>query len=88
MSPHIVEPFDFAGNLIGLLATGGKTIYDVFINPAQFKSAGGVKEDGVELSGVRLAAKKKRERADISTLIAFVVLALSFFLLLIPTVDW
>lgn len=76
----IHDPSAFWGNLIALFAVGGKTAYDLWINPYQFK------KDPKYLDSPLEAVKRKRERGDRSTMITFGLLAISYFLMLLAAI--
>jgi hypothetical protein len=68
---QITDVPTFWGNVIGLVAVAGKTAYDLYFNPRRFKKEA---TDGNALE----AAKKKRERADLSTGITFVLIGVGY----------
>lgn len=64
----IADPLAFWGNVIALGATALKTIYDLSINPSQFRR----EQDCYDLL---IAVERKRSRADLSLAITFMILA-------------
>ncbi|MGM3175800.1 hypothetical protein [Dickeya lacustris] len=76
----IEQPMAFVGTLICFLAGGGKTIYDLYFNPQAFK-----KDE--ETMGLVDAAKKKRERADLSTRVTLWIMTIGYVFLLLSTIK-
>jgi hypothetical protein len=68
---QITDTLTFWGNLIGLFAVGAKTTYDLYFNPRSFKT------DQKSMALIE-AAKKKRERADLSTALTFLVVGIGY----------
>ena len=74
----ISNPLSFIGNLIALITLSWKTLYDLIINPRLFNQ---------ELKSIDTvqAAKNKRNRTDNTTAITFMILALSYAILILET---
>jgi len=68
---QITDVPTFWGNVIGFVAVAGKTAYDLYFNPRRF----GHQSNTI---GALEAAKKKRERADLSTAITFLLIGVGY----------
>lgn len=73
---NISHPLSFTANLIALIALACKTFYDLIWNPRRFTSQLATMAD-LE------AARRKRDRADRSTAITFLFLAISYAVLIL-----
>jgi nicotinamide riboside transporter PnuC len=71
MSAGSIISLDLIGNVLGLAALVGKTIYELFVNKQQYK------RDRRRLCDEQ-AVQKKRNRTDWATLITFIVLGFSY----------
>ncbi len=76
---EIGDPLSFAGNVLAFLAASGKTYYDLVVNPKRFRQE-------LESLNDLEAAKRKRDRSDRSMAAAFVLLAVSYALMILATV--
>ena len=70
-------------DLVGFLTLVSKTIYDLWVNPARFKRD----IAGADLAKQLKAAESKRARTDRSNWIAFGLLAISYFLMLLKDLQ-
>jgi hypothetical protein len=77
---EIQDPLSFAGNALALVAVGGKTLHDLVLNPRRFQR-------DLDKLGDLEAAKRKRDRTDASTALTFLLLALSYALMILATVQ-
>lgn len=77
---YISSPLTFAANLIALIALSWKTLYDLILNPRRFRSELITMDDIV-------AARRKRERTDRSTMITFLILAISYALFILEALK-
>jgi hypothetical protein len=66
---------------LGFLVLAWKTLYDLWWNPRRFK---GDRSSGIEAAAAALA---KRTRADTTNWIAFGLLAVSYFLMIIKDLQ-
>jgi hypothetical protein len=69
---HVIDQFDFIGNLVVLVALCWITAYELWWNPRQFRAALARSMPPLE------AARLKRSRGDRATLAVFVALAVSY----------
>lgn len=76
----VQDPVSLAADLLGFAAALGKTVYDLAINPSQFK------KESATLNDILEAARRKRERADLSTAVAFGLLVVSYTLFILVDV--
>jgi len=67
----MVDPISVAANGIAFVAVASKTIHDLLWNPRRFRA------DLRDLQPLE-AARRKRERGDKATAIAFCLLAVSY----------
>ena len=68
------------GNTVALVALTWKTIYDLLWNPRRF-----LRE--IESIGELEAAKAKRNRADRTTAITFMLLAISYLIFIVEAIK-
>ena len=78
---ELIDPLSFWGNALAFVVLMVKTFYDLLINPRQFHRALAKGID--ELT----AAKEKRKRSDISTVITFFFLAISSAMMMMASVK-
>lgn len=75
---EVASPLGLLGNAIALVAVSWKTAYDLWWNPRCFRA---------ELASGSMAeleaARRKRERGDRSTAFTFLVLAVSYAILIV-----
>lgn len=67
-------------NVLAFLAVAGKTVYDLYLNPRRFKKE-------FEKLGDLEAARRKRQRMDRSTAITFLLLAVSYLVLIVEAIQ-
>jgi hypothetical protein len=77
---QITDQLSFWGNALALVALTLKTIYDLLINPRQFNSQS---NGGNEVA----AAKAKRKRADLTTALTFLFLAIASGLMMLALIK-
>jgi hypothetical protein len=72
---HITDAWAFSGNVVAFVAAAAKTLYDLIFNNLQFSS-----EKKGPTYTVKEAASRKRDRANLSTVLAFLLVAVGFAL--------
>lgn len=73
---QILDNLNLAGNVLALLGLSFKTIYDLVWNPLVFRRE-------LQTLDPLEAARRKRDRTDKTTVIVFIILAVSYVLFII-----
>ena len=73
---HGMDPYALVGNVVAFSGVTTKTVFDLLINPRIFRRD---LEGGTALE----AAKRKRDRGDKATVVAFVLLTASYAIFIV-----